>query len=50
MALQNTTVIHGQTASTACVPGNGSMTIYDPHTDTPAWLSARDPINLRNHR
>jgi len=50
MTLQNTTVIHGPTASTACVPGNGSMTIYDPTVDTPAWLSARDPINLRRYR
>jgi len=50
MTLDTTTVIHGSTASTACVPDNGALTIYDPAVDTPAWLSSRDPINLREQR
>jgi len=50
MTLQTTTVIHGPTASTACIPGNGGLTIYDPVVDGPAWLASLDPINLRDHR
>jgi len=50
MTPETTTVIHGPTASTACVPGNGALTIYDAEVDAPAWLSSRDPINLREYR